>query len=98
MPFCPNCGKNVEAGKRFCENCGTAIAATPPAAPVTPPYTQQPVYQAPAVPHQQKSPHSMMTIIGYIVLGIIIIAIIYFVVIPAVMGLVTGSNSSYTYY
>lgn len=25
MPFCPNCGSQVNAGDRFCANCGTAI-------------------------------------------------------------------------
>ena len=25
MPFCPNCGSSVNAGDRFCANCGTVI-------------------------------------------------------------------------
>ena len=25
MPYCPNCGNPVNAGDRFCANCGTAI-------------------------------------------------------------------------
>ena len=27
MPFCTNCGKEVQADARFCPNCGTALAA-----------------------------------------------------------------------
>ena len=35
MPFCPNCGGQVNAGDRFCANCGTAIpTVTTPAAQV----------------------------------------------------------------
>jgi len=41
IPFCPSCGKNVEAGKRFCENCGAAISAPAPQ-PAAPQYTAPP--------------------------------------------------------
>ena len=27
MPFCPNCGTQVNIGDRFCSNCGTPIHA-----------------------------------------------------------------------
>ncbi len=41
MPFCPNCGTQVEDGKRFCPNCGTQVGA--PAAPQPPSFDDGPV-------------------------------------------------------
>ena len=35
MPFCANCGAEVQAGQRFCAHCGAA-AETPPAAASAP--------------------------------------------------------------
>lgn len=48
MPFCSNCGSQVDAGKQFCSNCGAKIGlqtkASPPPTSVetttaTPPFT-----------------------------------------------------------
>lgn len=58
MPFCENCGAQLNADSRFCRNCGakqTVIENTPvnyqpqPAQPVyvAPPQPAQPVYTAP---------------------------------------------------
>ena len=46
MAFCPNCGTQLEEGKRFCPNCGTQIEA--PAAPPAPSFDDGPVQAAPA--------------------------------------------------
>ena len=53
MPFCANCGSQVEG--RFCAKCGSAVAAGQPAAAPPPPppppagsYNAGPAYQAPA--------------------------------------------------
>ena len=46
MAFCPNCGTQLEDGKRFCPNCGTQIEA--PAAPPAPSFDDGPVQAAPA--------------------------------------------------
>ncbi len=45
MAFCPNCGTQVEEGKRFCPNCGTQLGA--PAAPQPPSFDDGPVQTAP---------------------------------------------------
>ena len=62
IPFCPSCGSNVETGKRFCENCGASLAATPATAPApaatpqyTPPPPPAPAFAPQQVPAQQKS-------------------------------------------
>ena len=34
MPYCPNCGNPVNAGDRFCANCGTAIQVQATVVPV----------------------------------------------------------------
>ena len=41
MAFCPNCGTQVEEGKRFCPNCGTQVGV--PAAPQPPTFDDGPV-------------------------------------------------------
>ena len=30
MPFCTNCGQEIQAGAKFCENCGTAMYLNEP--------------------------------------------------------------------
>ncbi len=36
MPYCPNCGSQVNLGDRFCANCGVGLhAVTAPAAATT---------------------------------------------------------------
>ena len=44
---CPNCGKNIADGAKFCSNCG---------APAEDPQAQQPVYQQPAQQPAYQSP------------------------------------------
>ena len=53
MAFCPNCGTQLEEGKRFCPNCGTQIEA--PAAPPAPSFDDGP-YQAQPVPQEETTP------------------------------------------
>ncbi len=53
MPFCNNCGSQVNAADKFCNNCGNSLQQTAPTrqqAPPPPVYQQappQPTYQAP---------------------------------------------------
>lgn len=53
MPFCNNCGSQVNAADKFCNNCGNSLQPTAPTrqqAPPPPVYQQaspQPTYQAP---------------------------------------------------
>lgn len=55
MPFCPNCGSQVEG--RFCARCGTAVDAG--AAPgQTAPGQQPPAYQAPPQQAYQMPPQA----------------------------------------
>ncbi len=49
IPFCPNCGKNIEAGKKFCETGGTPIAPVPAAAPAVSLYSAAQTSPAPPV-------------------------------------------------
>ncbi len=37
MKFCPQCGSSMEAGDRFCQNCGFKLNQPAPAAPSSPP-------------------------------------------------------------
>ena len=53
MAFCPNCGTQLEEGKRFCPNCGTQIEA--PAAPPAPSFDDGP-YQAQPMPQEETAP------------------------------------------
>ena len=56
--FCPQCGKPLADGARFCGNCGASIGAPSapppqPAAAVPPPVPPTPSYAAPPPPPQQ---------------------------------------------
>ncbi len=53
MAFCPNCGTQVEEGKRFCPSCGTQIEA--PAAPPVPSFDDGPYQAAPQSENQYKA-------------------------------------------
>ncbi|MBS1138462.1 MAG: zinc-ribbon domain, partial [Proteobacteria bacterium] len=37
MKFCPQCGSSMEAGDRFCQNCGFKLNQPAAAAPPSPP-------------------------------------------------------------
>ena len=53
MPFCPNCGTNLDDKALFCANCGQKVAAPEqPVAPAAPAYEAPaaPAYEAPAAP------------------------------------------------
>ena len=41
MPFCHSCGSSLEAGDRFCPQCGTAIRGTTPSVPSAVPPTKK---------------------------------------------------------
>ena len=51
MPYCSNCGKEIQEGTRFCKYCGapTQTAGTPPPPPPPP----QPVYQTATQVYQE---------------------------------------------
>lgn len=67
IPFCPNCGKNVEAGKKFCENCGTPIVPAPAAVPAAPQYSAAQTQVAP--PARQKNA-VLAAIASFIIAGL----------------------------
>ena len=55
MANCPNCGRELPEGTKFCGYCGATLENAQPAAPYTPPqgYTPpQPQYNAPAYGYQ----------------------------------------------
>ena len=51
MMFCPNCGKQLPDGSRFCDSCGAQLEAAPP---VQQP-TQQPIQQQYQQPYIQQA-------------------------------------------
>lgn len=58
MPFCPNCGNNVDSGKRFCVHCGASLApasAPAPQEPAMPPAVSQPAYGQQPEPDRKKN-------------------------------------------
>lgn len=77
IPFCPSCGKNVEPGKRFCENCGAPITApaSPPAAPqyTAPPppaYAQSAPQGQPVTPPAQQKNSALAAIASFLCSGL----------------------------
>ncbi len=75
--FCPNCGRQVEAGANFCPACGHNLYA--PASP-----TQQ----APPLRQQRPPDESALAWIvrgGGITLGACIIFILIFIVFPLIL-------------
>jgi TM2 domain-containing membrane protein YozV len=46
MPFCSNCGKEIQEGARFCKHCGATAVATGTTMPAPPPPPPPPVYTA----------------------------------------------------
>jgi zinc-ribbon domain len=76
MPFCTSCGAEVDADKKFCEQCGAPMEpVTAPAAPET---SAAPYWNASVPPKKSKTP----LIIGGIVILLVIIAAAYFVGMP----------------
>jgi len=56
MPFCPTCGKNVDADKHFCVHCGAPLApAAAPAPQTAAPAASQPAYVQPPAPAEEKN-------------------------------------------
>lgn len=51
--YCPNCGKEIEDGARFCSSCGAAVSPNVPSQPETPPEAQ--------TAQTQSSPDEMQT-------------------------------------
>ena len=57
MPFCSNCGTQVNAGDKFCNDCGNSLQPTAPVRQQAPPPPPHPVqYQAPPQPAYQPPP------------------------------------------
>ena len=59
MPYCPNCGAQVQEGASFCTNCGSRLAQpsqAPAQAQSQTPYQAQPQasYAAPAPVEKKK--------------------------------------------
>ena len=102
MRFCTTCGKELDAGKKFCEYCGAPVEQaaavsspplTPAAAPVIPvPPAAVPV-TPPAVP-EKPSGGPGKTIIMAGIIGVLLIAAgLYFVGLPMISdSQKTGSN------
>lgn len=80
--FCPNCGKSVPEGAKFCENCGSAAnssagqqsAQAPPGYqappyPAPPPYYPQPPYGAP-VPYLPLKSAGIAAILAFLIPGL----------------------------
>lgn len=73
MPsHCPNCGKPVQPGNKFCENCGHKLVQEPQTQTQAPTQTPQPTtpMQQQTMRMQQKPQHSPIANAAY-VLGIL---------------------------
>jgi TM2 domain-containing membrane protein YozV len=46
MPYCSNCGKEIQEGIKFCKHCGATTATSETATPAPPPPPPPPVYHA----------------------------------------------------
>ncbi|MCX7859492.1 MAG: zinc-ribbon domain-containing protein [Chloroflexus sp.] len=66
--FCPQCGSPVEAGERFCANCGTRMPEQPP--PAMPPYAP------PSQPPVTAPPSSTGRIVLLAVIGLVALVIV----------------------
>ena len=88
MPFCANCGTEVNQGVRFCPNCGVQTQA-PGAQAQTPVQPQQQSYQPSAAPQPQiivqqvpakekpENDISLVNVIVYGIVGIILAGILF---------------------
>jgi len=89
MKFCTSCGKEVDPGTKFCENCGTPLeSALPPASPELPEPAQS--RPAPPAPPGTGSPKSRVIIA--VVAVICVIGAALFFGLPLLKG-TAGSGS-----
>lgn len=83
MPFCPNCGKEVQAESAFCPSCGYNLKAPP-------------VKPTPSVPLEHKSPGVaavlalVLGIIGLMGIGHIYVGRIGRGIVLLVVGIILG--------
>jgi hypothetical protein len=91
MPFCFSCGKEISAGQKFCEYCGTqqdtpdsATQSAEHQSPPPPPPLQVPGVQSP-VPFAKKPPLPKNSVIASVVIVLVIVAAgAYFIGMPLV--------------
>lgn len=108
MKFCPSCGSSLREGARFCESCGTPVAATtapaatPPAPPVPAPpqpvYEQEPVTEVltgstePPPAAPRKSRRGLLTAIGGVA-AVGVLGVVGYVVYDQLNGPAGGADS-----
>ena len=71
---CPNCGLANPAGSRFCANCGTSLAGTPPQAQFTGPQQQAPPQWQTAPPPAGATGLSFGRIVGW---GCLVLVVLF---------------------
>jgi hypothetical protein len=85
MPFCPNCGKEVAQGAKFCGNCGYTLTADQAVPPRSPP-------PGPGAPSGPYRPTSVRTDVGSALSkGVNIISSKPIVLVPAIIGAVVSA-------
>ncbi len=80
MPYCPNCGKQVEEGTQFCPFCGKPLSNAPQKSmsfsPSQPMPTPSPPYQ------KHKTSHTGRNLAIGLILAIIVIVIVVAMAVP----------------
>jgi uncharacterized RDD family membrane protein YckC len=75
MPYCPKCGKEVQADAKFCTNCGATLEPTTATAPAPSGY-------APPSPLADLGSRIVAGIVDYIIVGIAAAILSIFLVVP----------------
>ena len=78
MAFCTSCGATVEAGAKFCANCGAAMTGAAPAAPVA----------QPGQPAQAAAPAKGGSGVLKVILAILGVLLFFVILVSAVIGYV----------
>ena len=101
--YCPNCGREVKPGIKFCDDCGSRIDSAPGGAPPAPPVIPTPPISQPpeAVPEEPpakpaKRRRKTGCIIGVILLCLLVVAatvtaVVYLDEIKALLGFATAT-------
>jgi len=77
LPFCKECGKELEEGDKFCKQCGSV--QQPVAQPTAPPQTAQPPPAAGAAPSGKTPLYILIGVLSFLVLAGVIVGIVFLV-------------------
>jgi uncharacterized RDD family membrane protein YckC len=78
MPYCPKCGKEIQADAKFCTNCGATLEPTTAPPPAPSGYT-------PPSPLGDLGSRIVAGIVDYIIIGIVAVILSIFLIVPWAM-------------